>query len=137
VYLIASGELVGADGSGANVFFWTPKQLVAGDIDTQRDIYDARVCTASEPCEASVPPPVGCEGEACHGTPVGAPSVLGAASAVFSGPGNLAPPAPVVVKHKVKAKPKAKHKHKAKHRPARKRRARQSAPRRRSTAGGR
>jgi hypothetical protein len=54
---------------------------------------------------------VSCQGEACHGAAVGAPSVVGAGTVAFSGPGNLAPPATPVVKAKAKAK---KHKTKAK-----------------------
>jgi hypothetical protein len=114
--------LAGVDGSGANVFFTTADQMVPSDTDTQVDYYDARVCTTGEPCIGSVPPVASCEGEACHGTPAGAPSALGAASTVFSGPGNLAPPTQAAVKHK--AKPKAKHR--AKRKRARKRRARKS-----------
>ncbi len=125
--------LIGVSGSGADVFFSTGDRLVPGDTDTQVDIYDARVCTASEPCVGSVAPPVSCQGEACHGTPVGAPSVAGAGSAVFSGPGNLAPPARAVVKHRAKRKAK----HRAKRRPAHKRRAKKSGRGRSSRAGGR
>jgi hypothetical protein len=115
------------------VFFTTADPLVAGDTDTQLDIYDARVCAASEPCAGSGAPVVSCEGEACHGTPAGAPSAPGAGSAVFSGPGNLAPLVKAVVK------PRAKHKAKrrAKRKRARKRRAGQSGRRRQSRAGGR
>jgi hypothetical protein len=103
VYLISDGrdtatisnngfpavQLLGADASGANVFFTTTDQLVAQDTDTQRDIYDARVCTASDPCvtaSASLPP---CLGEACHGIPTGTPSVPGAPTVTFNGQGNL------------------------------------------------
>jgi hypothetical protein len=114
--------LAGVDGSGANVFFTTADQLVPGDTDTQVDYYDARVCTTGDPCIQSMTPAVQCEGEACHGAPAGAPSAAGAASAVFSGPGNLAPPTQAAVKHK--AKPKSKHR--AKRKRARKRRARKS-----------
>ncbi len=87
--------LLGGDATGSNVFFTTSDSLVAADADTGLDVYDARVCTASEPCIASnVAPMVACQGEACHGTPGPAPGSVGAATSTFSGPGNLAPPAP-------------------------------------------
>jgi hypothetical protein len=86
--------LLGVDGTGANVFFTTADPLVPQDTDTQQDVYDARVCTSGESCiAASAPAGAGCVGEGCHGVPAGAPSLPGAGSAVFSGAGNLAPPA--------------------------------------------
>jgi hypothetical protein len=102
----SSVELLGASASGRDVFFSTADRLVAQDTDTEADLYDARVCTASEPCLAPPPPEQApCLGEGCHGVP-GAPPLFGApASAVFSGAGNLAPPqaTPVV---KAKKKPR-------------------------------
>jgi hypothetical protein len=135
--LLSTVCLLGVDGSGANVFFTTADRLVAGDTDTQVDYYDARICTAGDPCVASVAPQVSCQGEACHGTPAGAPSAPGAGSAVFSGPGNLAPPAKAVVKHKTKPKTKHRARQRAKRRPAHKRRAKKSSRGRSSRAGGR
>ncbi len=86
--------LLGSDATGSNVFFTTSDPLVAADTDTGLDVYDARVCTTSDPCVApGVAPVVACQGEACHGTPGPAPGVVGAATSTFSGPGNLAPPA--------------------------------------------
>jgi hypothetical protein len=119
VYLISDGKdvaqagqdrsavkLIGSDGSGANVFFSTADPLVAQDTDTQVDYYDARICTASEPCPAASPAPVACQGEACHGTPPAAPSLLAPVSASFNGVGNQSPPvAAPVVKAKKKTKP--------------------------------
>jgi hypothetical protein len=131
--LLSAVCLIGVDGSGANVFFTTGDRLVAGDTDTQVDYYDARICTAGDPCVGSVAPQVSCQGEACHGTPAGAPSAPGAGSAVFSGPGNLAPPATAVVK----AKAKHKTKRRVRRRPAHKRRAKKSGRGRQSRAGGR
>jgi sugar lactone lactonase YvrE len=85
-------HLYRSDGTGANVFFTTVDQLVPQDTDTQFDVYDARTCTASEPCpvapSAPLPP---CLGEACHGTPAATPPPLGAASASFEGQGNVPP----------------------------------------------
>jgi DNA-binding beta-propeller fold protein YncE len=110
---MSSVELLGSDASGANVFFSSSDRLVSQDTDTQTDLYDARICTASDPCIALPPAATAaCQGEGCRGAP-GAPPVFGApGSAVFSGAGNFAPPqtAPVVkAKRKGKAKkPKAK-----------------------------
>jgi hypothetical protein len=128
VYLISDGRdtssmdgfssvrLLGSDGTGANVFFATTDQLVPEDTDTQMDIYDARICTASEPCVAASQPPLACQGEACRGVPGGAPSLLAPASASFAGVGNLTLPAVAkpVVKAVVKAKKTKKKRKKAK-----------------------
>jgi hypothetical protein len=95
--------LIGSDATGSNVFFSTADQLLTQDTDTQLDYYDARICTASEPClkpQAPASPP--CLGEECHGTPPATPSLLAPGTASFSGPGNL-PPTPAAA---VKAKPK-------------------------------
>jgi hypothetical protein len=88
----SSVYLLGADGTGANVFFTTGSSLVPADTDTEMDVYDARVCTAAEPCVAAAPSSVPCQGEACHGTPGIAPGSVAAASVTFTGPGNLAAP---------------------------------------------
>jgi hypothetical protein len=102
----SSVELLGAGASGRDVFFSTTDRLVPQDTDTQTDLYDARVCTASDPCIAPPPPEqAACGGEGCRGVP-GAPPVFGApGSAVFSGAGNLtSSQATPVVKEKKKAK---------------------------------
>jgi hypothetical protein len=91
-------ELVGSDLEGKNVFFATFDPLVPEDTDTQRDIYDARVCSEAEPCSppAAEPPPP-CGDGACQGTPPSpAPDTSTPGSATFSGTGNLAAPPPVV-----------------------------------------
>jgi hypothetical protein len=93
--------LLGSDGTGANVFFTTADELVGQDTDTQVDVYDARICTASEPCVKAAPPVAACQGEACHGAPGGAPSLPGVGSVAFAGAGNLVPFAPVAA-HKKK-----------------------------------
>jgi hypothetical protein len=79
-------ELFGADSSGRNVFFETADQLVAGDTDSQIDIYDARVGGGFS-AAAEVQP---CGGlEECHGPPpAGEPAVQAPASSIFSGLGN-------------------------------------------------
>jgi WD40-like Beta Propeller Repeat len=92
---ISATRLVGSDASGANVFFVTTDPLVPADSDTQLDVYDARVCTAADPCiPPAVPPLPPCSGEACHGIPAGTPNVPNAPSATFDGPGNVQPAAP-------------------------------------------
>jgi hypothetical protein len=61
---------------------------VPQDTDSAGDVYDARICTANDPC---VKPPVGetaqCEGDACQSPP---PSPIDATpgSLTFSGAGN-------------------------------------------------
>lgn len=95
--------LVGVSGSGRDVFFTTSDGLVPGDTDTQLDYYDARVCSASEPCiSAGAPQLPPCAGEACHGVPAPAPGVPVPGSASFEGPGNQSATAPA----KPKPKPK-------------------------------
>jgi hypothetical protein len=93
--------LLGADASGANVFFTTADRLVPQDTDTQVDIYDARVCEPEQgnPCITEPPrrlPP--CGGEACHGIPAATPSNLTPGTASFNGEGNVTPPPPSAAK---------------------------------------
>ncbi len=100
---LSSVQLLGSDTSGANVFFSTDDRLVPQDTDTEMDYYDARICTAGEPCVAQSPPAEQCAGEGCRGASSGPPSLSVPASASFTGLGNLTPGAGPVVK--VKAKP--------------------------------
>jgi hypothetical protein len=106
VYLISDGKdaanlgfnsavhLLGADATGANVFFTTADSLVPQDTDTQVDVYDARICTTSEPCISQPPPALPpCLGEQCHGTPPATPPEPGGGSATLNGQGNLTPSA--------------------------------------------
>jgi hypothetical protein len=81
-------QLVGTDATGANVFLTNADPLVAQDSNTQQDIYDARIGGGFP---ASTPSP-GCEGASCQGAPSAAPPEATPASALFTGPGNLAPP---------------------------------------------
>jgi hypothetical protein len=83
--------LLGVDSSGANVFFSTVDPLVPQDTDTELDYYDARICTASDPCIGPPPATVVCHGDACQGTPGAQPPVPVAASVSFTGPGNASP----------------------------------------------
>ncbi len=87
-----SVELLGSDASGANVFFTTSDELVEQDTNTERDIYDAHICSVEEPCTSPVGVTPPCLGEACHGIPAATPSLLSPGSASFSGAGNLTPP---------------------------------------------
>jgi hypothetical protein len=112
VGLISSGEsseesaFLDASENGGDVFFMTLSQLVPQDVDHSVDVYDAHECTSKAPCfpaAAETPPP--CTTEAsCKASPEPPPSIYGApASATFSGPGDLAPPVPAVVKPKPKS----------------------------------
>ena len=95
---------LGASTDGSNVFFGTHARLVPSDQDTAGNIYDARICTESEPC---IKPPAGetaqCEGDACQSAPA-EPIDATPASLTFSGPGDVAgevaPPAAVKAKAK-------------------------------------
>jgi DNA-binding beta-propeller fold protein YncE len=99
VGLISSGTsghesaFLDASEDGDDVYFITAERLVATDLDTNYDVYDARVCSASSPCltyEVSKTTP--CEGlsganscrsgETTHESPPPAPS------STFKGPGN-------------------------------------------------
>jgi hypothetical protein len=92
-------ELLGSDGSGANVFFTAANSLVVGDSNTEVDFYDARVCSGGEPCVVTSPAGEGCVGEGCRG--VGAtlaPSLPVPATVSFGeGAGASAPAAGTVV----------------------------------------
>jgi hypothetical protein len=146
VYLISDGRdtssafgaasavtLAGTDATGANVVFSTTDPLVAQDTDTAIDYYDARICTASDPCISPASAPAGCDGEACRGAPAGAPALPGAASTAANGSGNLAQPAGTTPK----AKPKAKHKAKRRKTHKKRRRARGRRAAGNGKAGGR
>ena len=99
VALISSGSasdehesaFLDASASGNDVFFLTSEALVASDLDTTFDVYDARVCgtSESEPCLPSPPPPPPqCEGEGCKLPSPEPPIFPASATATFSGPGN-------------------------------------------------
>jgi len=134
VYLISDGrdasaesfrsavQLLGSDASGANVFFSTADRLVPQDTDMALDYYDARICSASDPCiTAGVSQGEGCQGEACRGAGAAAPSVLAPGSASFSGAGNLPSPAGKAVA-KARKHTRRAHGRKVKHRRRAKRR---------------
>ena len=104
VGLISSGTSSGESGfldssaSGDDVFFLTGEQLVGEDQDMALDVYDARVCTESEPCASTpVSPPACATADACRAAPSPQPQRFGAGpSETFSGAGNLVPPSPAV-----------------------------------------
>jgi hypothetical protein len=82
-------RLLGASESGSEVFLTTSDPLLAQDVDTQQDIYDARVAGGF----ASLPTSHGCQGEACQGALTAAPFQMVPGSAVRSEEGNLTAPA--------------------------------------------
>ena len=95
----APSFFLSAGSDGRDVFFGTHSRLVPQDGDSAGDVYDARICTESDPC---VKPPAGetaqCEGGACQ-TPPPPPIDPTPGSLTFSGAGNLvselaSPPAP-------------------------------------------
>ena len=105
VYLVSDGtntlnaEALGMDASAENIFFTTADPLLAQDLDTQYDVYDAR---AEGGFPASVSP-AACEGEACRGASSGQPSFGVPGSVSVPGGGNLSPPpSGPVAKPKVK-----------------------------------
>ncbi len=91
ISLVGSGQdstnsfFLDSSENGSNVFFGTHAQLVPQDTDTEGDLYDARICTAEDPC---LKPPGEsereCEGDACQ-NPVPGPAGLTPASVAFSG----------------------------------------------------
>jgi hypothetical protein len=96
VALISSGQdsfasyFLGASPDGKDVFFGTHARLVPQDIDTAGDLYDARICTGSDPC---LKPPAGetaqCEGDACQNSPA-LPLAQAPATFTFASSGNVA-----------------------------------------------
>jgi hypothetical protein len=79
--------------AGNDAFFITTNRLVASDYDTAYDVYDARVCSASEPCPpVTASPPPCTSGDSCKAAPTPQPEIFGPApSATFSGTGNVTP----------------------------------------------
>jgi hypothetical protein len=118
VYLISDGRdvatetiaesstvrLIGTDASGANVFFQTADALVPQDTNGSSDIYDARICTVSDPCISAPAAGAACQGEACSGVPGSQPAAVAPASESFAGAGNIAAGV-----HKAKPKKRKQH----------------------------
>jgi WD40 repeat protein len=97
LYLISTGRspdpsyFADASASGDNAFFFTDQPLVGQDRDSLIDVYSARVGGGTAEQNPALQTP--CAGEACRGM-VGAPPAFSApSSAMFSGTGNLIPPA--------------------------------------------
>jgi hypothetical protein len=105
VYLLSGGTsdteswLIGASGSGDDVFINTRAQLVPEDQNGAYDLYDARV-DGVKPVSAPA-----CTGTGCQGVPAPPPTFATPPSVTFSGVGNFPSPAPAVVKPKPKSKP--------------------------------
>ncbi len=101
-----SGEesvFLDASESGSDVFFMTSQRLVPEDVDDSYDVYDAHECTPAAPCRVSQPAqPPPCRTESsCKPGPSTQPEAFAfPASAMFTGPGNLTPPRPLVVNAK-------------------------------------
>jgi hypothetical protein len=95
VSLLGSGTdphgsvFLGSDATGANAFFSTPQPLAPQDGDLAWDIYDAPI-DGGFPLSHTTP----CNGETCQGALSSPPVLEAAASASFSGQGNLLPPGP-------------------------------------------
>jgi hypothetical protein len=105
----STSNLLGADVSGADVFFSTFDQLVPEDTDTELDYYDAQVCGESEPCTRPVLEPTLCSGEACQGNPSVPPMFATPSSSTLPGSADPAPaagisPPKAVVKKVTKCK---------------------------------
>jgi hypothetical protein len=96
VALISSGTsgresaLLDASTSGNDVFFLTDAKLLPQDTDVSFDIYDARVCSESSPCQVPpTPPPAGCAStEECRGGGAAPETFQPPLTSGFSGPGN-------------------------------------------------
>ena len=118
VYLISDGrdiseagsrstvQLVGTDASGADVFFSTGDQLAPTDIDSNLDIYDARI-DGGFPAPVTAPE---CSGDACQGPLSSAPTLLSPGSEFQAGGGNIATPTTQPAVKPKSAKKKAKKK---------------------------
>jgi hypothetical protein len=87
-----------ASANGTDVFFTTQDGLVPQDKDGTNDMYDARVCSQSEPCLVSpVGPPPCATTDSCRLAPAPQPGVYAApASATFNGAANVTPVTPTV-----------------------------------------
>jgi hypothetical protein len=91
---VAHGESAFMDASetGDDVFFLSAENLASGAIGTGLKVYDAHVCSTTEPCPAPVREVPPCTTtESCRAAPMPQPVTFGAPpSATFSGAGNVA-----------------------------------------------
>jgi hypothetical protein len=103
VFFDASGKEPDGE-EGANVFFTTQDGLVSQDKDGTADMYDARVCTQTEPCPSSLAVSPACTTtDSCRVAPSPQPGIFNASgSATFAGAGNaaVAPPPKKTTKKK-------------------------------------
>jgi hypothetical protein len=83
-------SLLGASASGSDVYFTTSDPLVHQDVDSQMDIYDARI-GGGFPIAQGRPD---CQGDACQGALASISTSQAGGSATFSGPGNPTAPPP-------------------------------------------
>ncbi len=97
VYLLSDGVNTrnalsnGLDASGQDAFFATADSLLLQDVDTQYDIYDARI-------DGGFPtpdPPAGCVGEACVNSQLGQQSLPPSAGESFEDVGSSPPLSPL------------------------------------------
>jgi hypothetical protein len=98
VYLISDGHdatlshgassvaLEGMTSMGDDIFFRTADPLVPQDVDTQQDLYDARIDGGFAAPVSSL-----CESEECQGRPAGAPGFVFPSSISLLGAGNITP----------------------------------------------
>ena len=109
---------LGTDPSGRDAFIGTHSRLLSTDTDAKGDLYDARICSAAEPC---IKAPTGkeglCEADSCY-PPVPAPndpvSTDSGSANVQEEPTKTTCPKGKVLKHgKCVKKPKKHHKRKA------------------------
>jgi len=112
-------NFAGASQDGSDLYFSTVESLNWEDGDERSSVYDARIGGGfPEPSS----PPAPCEPDAegsCQGQGSAGPSVPGAASAAFSGPGNpSAQSAKAKKKHKKKAHKRKHKRHSKRARPA-------------------
>ncbi len=85
-------NLIGTDATGANVFFAIAAQLTTQDISTEREYYDARICTTAEPCYTPPAASIPCSEEGCRPAAPASAVAQAPGSESFAGPGNLTPP---------------------------------------------
>jgi Tol biopolymer transport system component len=93
--LISSGKggsfgayFLDASADGRDVFFITRDRLNGWDVDSQVDLYDARI-GGGFPDPAGQP--ITCGADTCHGAPTNNPAFAPLSSIGFSGDGNLKP----------------------------------------------
>jgi hypothetical protein len=84
----SSVELIGADGTGENVFFTTADRLVGQDTDTESDYYDARV-NGGFPAPVETPCQDENDGEKCRAEPSETSLFSPMGSATLLGEGGL------------------------------------------------